>query len=194
MSTQDQLRMENPAQVCLEQMDLPQPCIHVDVLESHRRSIYRVGAKHGPHLSCPDCGHEVKENSTLKARDVPAIVHAAVFYSTFFLIYSLIPLGKIYSDFAMWGAWLVTFAVNYRMKTPLSAARNAILIIFMVDTVMVYAHFWQGLMMLTYDQVILHAVNSFMASMIAVTPIFVSRGIHFLIQRLKDKALSANLH
>lgn len=193
MSLQDQRRVENPSPVYLEQMDLPQPCIHEDILESHRRSLESVGINFRRHSGCPGCGREVKNNSALKARDVPAVVHAAVFYSTFFLIYKLVPLGKIYSDFAMWGAWLTVFAVNYKMRTPLSAARNAILIMFAVDTIMVYAHFWEGLIMLTYDQVILHAVNSFMASMIAVTPIFVSRGIHFLVDRLKDKALAANL-
>jgi hypothetical protein len=195
INARDRVGPESLAPGQLEQLDLPQPCIHEDFLENQRRSIYGIATTSGrPHLCCPDCGREVKDNSALKARDVPAIVHAAVFYSTFFLIYKLIPLGKIYSDFAMWGAWLVTFAVNYRMRTPLSAARNAILILWLVDTVMIYAHFWQGMALLTYDQVILHAVNSLMAAMIAVTPMFVSRGIRFLLQRLKDKALAANLH
>lgn len=166
---------------------LPQPCIHQDLLEEHRHTTYGIGRK-ARSVECPACHQVVIDETPLRASDAPALVHAIINFGTFFLINKLFATSRMQSDVAMWIAWLTVFVYNFVTRTPVRAARNAILILFAIDTVMIYALFWPWLMTLTYSQLALRAVNSFIAALIGTSPIFVSFGIHSLIRRLKTKA------
>lgn len=167
---------------------LPQPCIHQDALEVHRRTAYGAErlAVHDP--QCPACQQHLKAQAPLSSNDAPALIHAIIFYGVFFAVRKLNPYNRMHLDVAMWIAWLAVFAYNFATRTPLKTARNAILILVAIDTVMVYGLFWRRLMQLTFSESALHVVNSFIASLIAVSPIFVAFGIHFFIKRLKTHA------
>jgi hypothetical protein len=171
-----------------ELLRLPQPCVHQDLLEAHRNASYGVRRREGS-VECPSCHQHVRDDAPLRAKDAPALVHAIIFYGTFYLVYKLLPYyDHMFLDLAMWIAWVAAFVYNFATRTPLRAVRNAALILFAIDTVMVYGHFWADVTMLDFSQTLLRAVNSFLAALIAVSPIFVSFGIHALIDRLKANA------
>jgi hypothetical protein len=67
-SNPEQVKAESQAGY-LEQMDLPQPCIHEDFLEYHRRSIDSFGSKPWHSACCPNCGQKLKDDSVDKLKN-----------------------------------------------------------------------------------------------------------------------------
>jgi hypothetical protein len=167
-----------------ELLRLPQPCVHQDLLEHHRRASY--GVRRERSFECPTCHQRLRDDSPLRVNDAPALMHVIISYGTFYLIYLLMPYTNINSDAATWVSLLTVFVYNFATRTPLKAVRNAILLFVAVDTVMIYSHFWRIMMEMNFSATVLHVVNTFIVALMGVLPIFISFAIHALIDRLKS--------
>jgi hypothetical protein len=165
---------------------LPQVCTHDESLELYRRA---PGA-HGAALRtrrpppCRRCGHALPNNAPLRARDVPGLTHALVFFTLSWTLYLLNPYPPLRGEVAMWTAWLVCFVVSLKLRTPLRSARSALLILFSLSWLLFFMKYWS---VITLSYLATHSLDKWADCVFATTPLFVGAGIRALIERLKAR-------
>ncbi|HEV2862669.1 MAG TPA: hypothetical protein VGX48_16765 [Pyrinomonadaceae bacterium] len=167
----------------LEEMSLPRVCTHDETLEARRRA----GApafKLRPE-PCGRCGEQVRRGRELRARDVPGLLHALVFFILSWTLYLAGPYPPLRAEVAMWTTWLVCFALAYALRTPFRSARNALLILFTISWLNFILRYWS---VITLHYLLTHSLHKWADCVFATTPIFFSIAIHALIDRLRARA------
>jgi hypothetical protein len=174
----------------LDEMTLPRLCTHDEALELHRRSRGAGGAaarvRRPPH--CHQCGHALPGDGPLRARDVPGLTHAFLFFTLAWTLYVFSPFPPLRGEVAMWTTWLVSFAVALRLGTPLRSARNALLILFALSWAEFFGRYWS---FVTPGQLAAVSLEKFADCVFATTPIFFAAGMRAFIRRLKSQARAA---
>jgi len=167
----------------LDETTLPRVCTHEEGLELYRGAPGAPRRRRPAH--CRQCGHSLPGDGALRAREVPGLTHALLFFGLSWGLYLLNPYPPLRAEVAMWTTWLVCFAVSLRLRTPLRSARNALVILFSVSWVHFFARYWS---VVTPDYLLMHSLHKWADCVFATTPIFVGAGIRALVARLKARA------
>jgi len=170
----------------LDETTLPRVCTHDEALEMHRGSPGAHGRARRTRRPrpCHRCGCALPGGGALRARDVPGLTHALLFFTVGWSLYLLNPYPPLRGEVAMWTTWLVCFAVSLKLRTPLRSARNALVILFSVSWVHFFAQYWS---VITFGYLFTHTLHKWADCVFATTPIFAGAGIRALIERLKPQ-------
>lgn len=174
----------------LDQATLPRVCAHDEALELYRRAQGAGGAPNRglrpPH--CRQCGHTLPGDGPLRARDVPGLTHAFLFFTLSWTLYLLNPYPPLRPEVAMWTTWLVCFVVALKLRTPLRSARNALVILFSLSWLLFFGKYWS---VITLGYLATHSLDKWADCVFATTPVFAGAGLRLLIRRLKSQAGAA---